>query len=97
MTLIGYGRFQLQDLLHGEEYCRFDGSRAKVCDEQPFRDAHGCCNHPYLPEHVLVWIDWTTSNARKVLLRRTALAHAVTPEQARRIAARLRQRKQQSA
>jgi len=94
---IGYGRFQLQDLLPGEVFARFDGSLAKVCKEQPYRKPQACCNHPFLPDHFWVWIDWNTSNARKVFLHSTALAHAVTAEQARRIAGRILQRKEQSA
>ncbi len=68
---IGFGRFQLQDFLPGELFSRFDGSLARVCDPQP-----------PITEHVQVWLDYGTSNARKELLHRTALAYAISEEQA---------------
>jgi hypothetical protein len=96
---IGYGRFYLEDLLPGEEFARFDGSLAKVCEQQPYRQPPPLpiCNHPYLPDLFWVWVDYGTSNARKTFLHQSALVHAVTPEQARAIEARLRKRKGQSA
>jgi hypothetical protein len=91
---LGYGRFHLQDLLPGEEFARYDGSRAKVCDSQPYRTPQPICNHPYLPDHIQVWTDYGTSNAMKVFLHGTALVHALTPGQAKRIAARITKRKE---
>jgi len=90
---IGFGHFRLEDLLAGEEFARFDGSRAKVCPDQPYQQPQPICNHPYLPDHFQVWIDYGTSNAMKVLLHRTALVHALTVEQARAIEARRQERK----
>lgn len=88
--LIGYGQFHLEDFRFGERFCRFDGSIARVCDEQPYRQRQPTCNHPYLPDHLLVWINEGTSNAMKVIVHRRALVHAETPEQARAIEARRR-------
>lgn len=93
---VGYGRFRLDDLLPGEECARADGSRAKVCEEQPYRQSQGGCNQPFLPHHVWVWIDYGTSNARRVFLHRTALVHALSPEQAQAIQKRHQQRKEPS-
>jgi hypothetical protein len=70
---IGYGRYRLEDFLPGDLFARYDGSLALVCDPQPF---------PPPPDHIQVWVDHGTSNARKVMLHRTALAFAVTEEQA---------------
>jgi len=63
--LIGYGRFHLEQLLPGEEFARYDGSRGCVDPHQP-------CT----PEYIPVWIDLGTSNARRTLLHRHALVHA---------------------
>lgn len=82
---LGYGRFQLEDLLPGEEFARYNGTLAKVCEQQPYRELQRGCNQPFLPDHFWVWIDYGTSNARKTFLHRTALAHALTAEQARNI------------
>jgi hypothetical protein len=90
---VGYGRFQLQDLLPGEHFARVDGTLAKVCEVQPYQQPSRACNHPYLPDHVLVWTGSGTFNAEKVLLHRTALVHAVTADHARRITARIKRRK----
>lgn len=70
---IGYGRYRLEDFLPGERFARDDGSLALVCDPQPF---------PLSADQIQIWVDRGTSNARKVLLHRTALAYAVTEEQA---------------
>jgi hypothetical protein len=70
---IGYGRYRLEDFLPGELFARYDGSLALVCELQPF---------PPPADHIQVWVDHGTSNARKVMLHRTALAFAVTEEQA---------------
>jgi hypothetical protein len=75
--LIGYGQFHLDQLLPGEEFARYDGSRAKI---DPLT--------PPLGDYLTVWIDLNTSNARRVLLHRHALVHAWTAEQARMITAR---------
>jgi hypothetical protein len=73
---IGYGRYRLEDFLPGELFARYDGSLCLVCDPQPSS----------LPaDRIQVWIDHATSNARRVILHRTALAHAVTEEHAWRI------------
>lgn len=48
---IGYGRFCLEDLIPGEEFARFDGTPAKLCEQQPYREPQPICNHPYLPDH----------------------------------------------
>ena len=68
---IGFGRFQVQGSGPGELFSRFDGSLARVCNPQPA-----------LAEHVQVWVDYGACNARKKLLHRTALAHAISEEQA---------------
>ena len=70
---IGYGRYHLEDFLPGELFARYDGSLGIVCDPQPVT-AH--------TDHIQVWADHGTSNARRILLHRTALAYAVTEEQA---------------
>ena len=75
------------DFQPGEVFARFDGSLALVCDPQP---------KPLTGDRIQVWVDHGTSNARRVLLHRTALAHAVSEEQARQIERRraeLRQRR----
>jgi hypothetical protein len=70
---IGCGRYCLEDFLPGELFARYDSSLGLVCDPQPF---------PPPADHIQVWIDHGTSNARKVMLHRTALAYAVREEQA---------------
>ncbi len=77
---LGYGRFQLADFQPGECFARFDGTLAKVAERQP----------PGRPDHVLVWHNHQTSNAEQLWLHRTALAHAISLEQARRIAQRMK-------
>ena len=77
-THIGYGPFQLQDFRPGEYFARFDCTLAKVIDRQP----------PGRPDHILVWNNHETSNAERLWLHRTALAYAVSAEQARMIAHR---------
>ena len=67
-THLGYGRYHLEDFLPGELFARYDGSLARVCDPQP---------SPPPADRIQVWVDHGTSNARKVLLHRTALAYAV--------------------
>ncbi len=79
---LGYGRFRLEDFLPGEEFARFDGGLARVCDPQP---------SPPPADRVLVWIDVGTSNARKLLLHRTALAYALSAEHARTVESRRRE------
>lgn len=86
--LIGYGPFRLEDLQWGEEFCRFDGSLARICPHQPYRQLNPITRTLLLPDHLLVWIHYGTSNATKVLLHRTALAYVLTADQARRIEAR---------
>jgi hypothetical protein len=87
-THLGYGQFHLADLLPGEEFARYDGSPGKVCNRQPYRTLNPTPQHLLLPDHIQVWIDYGTSNARKVFLHRTALVRALCPEQARAIEAR---------
>ena len=70
---IGFGQFQLQDFLPGELFARFDGSLALVCDPQPIVGAVG---------RIQVWLDHGTQNARREFLHRTAIAHAISEEQA---------------
>lgn len=70
---IGYGRFHLQDFGPGDLFARFDGSLALVCDPQPV---------PPLSDRIQVWLNHGTMNARKEWLHKTALAHAVSEEQA---------------
>ena len=72
-THLGYGRFELQDFLPGDLFSRFDGSLARVCDPQPL-----------LPQsdHIQVWLDHGTINARKEWLHKTALGYAVSEAQA---------------
>lgn len=91
---LGYGPFRLEDLLPDEPFARFDGSLARVCMHQPFRILNPAPGHLLLPDHLLVWVHDGTSNATKVFLHRTALAYALTPEQARTIQARIRKRKE---
>ena len=79
---LGYGRFQLADFQPGECFARFDGTLAKVADPQP----------PGRPDHILVWNNHKTSNAEQLWLHRTALAYAVSPEQARTLAQRQRKK-----
>ena len=82
---IGYGRFQLQDFAPGAVVARFDGSLALICDPQP-----------KVPnsERIQVWVDHGTSNARKEWLHKTALAHAVSEEQAMAIERRRQEDKE---
>lgn len=75
---LGFGRFQLADFQPGEYFARFDGSLAKVIDPQL----------PGRPDHILVWNHHKTTSAERLWLHRTALAYAVSPEQARMIARR---------
>src|SRR5438132_12101887 len=91
---LGYGRFQLADLLPGEQFARFDGSLAKVCHKQMHRTLNPTPGHLHLPDHIAVWINWDTSNATTVLLHCTTLVHALTPEQAKQIDARIKRRKE---
>ena len=84
---LGYGPFQLADFAVGEQFARHDGTLAKVAERQP----------PGRPEHVLVWNNHGSSNAERLWLHRTALAYAVLPEQARRIARRIRSRKRRGS
>ncbi len=92
-THLGYGPFTLEDLLPGEEFARFDGTLAKVCEHQPYRTLNPAPRQLHLPDHVLVWVHWRTSNAATVLLHRTACAYALSPEQAQRIGARAKRRR----
>lgn len=89
-TLIGYGRFHLEDFRRGESFARYDGSLACVCLHQPYQTLNPAPRALYLPDHVLVRINEGTSNAMTVLLHRRAIVHAVTPEQARVIENRIR-------
>ena len=75
-THLGYGRFQLADFQPSELFARFDGTLAKVADPQP----------PGRPDHILVWNNYETGHAERLWLHRTALAYAVSPEQARMLA-----------
>ena len=84
---LGYGPFQLADFRLGECFARFDGALAKVVDPQP----------PGRADHVLVWNNHGTSNAERLWLHRTALAYAVSPDQAQRIARRIRRRKKRGS
>jgi len=54
-------------------FARHEGSLALVCHPQPFLAQ---------ADHIQLWVDHGTSNSRKVMLHRTALAYAVTEEQA---------------
>jgi hypothetical protein len=91
---IGFGRFRLEDLLPGESFARFDGTLARVCRQQRHRTLNPTPRHLHLPDHILVWIHDGTSNATRVYLHCSALAYALTPEQARTIQARVRRRKE---
>ena len=77
-THLGFGRFKLADFQPGELFARFDGTLAKVADSQP----------PGRPDHILVWNNYETGHAERLWLHRTALAYAVSPEQARKVARR---------
>lgn len=77
-THLGFGRFQLAVFQPGELFARFDGTLAKVIDPQPLGR----------PDHIFVWNNHNTSNAERLWLHRTALAYAVTAEQARIVAQR---------
>ena len=92
-THIGFGRFRLEQFCPGEFFARFDGTLCKVCERQPQRTLNPTPPHLLLPDHLQVWIEWGTSNATKVYLHRTALAHAISVEQARLIEARERERR----
>ena len=83
---LGYGRFELGDFAIGDLFARYDGSLAMVCDPQPVGR----------PDHIYVWINHGTSNAERVWLHRTALAYAVTEEQAWTIERRRRQAEEAS-
>ena len=85
---IGFGRFRLEHFRGGEVFARYDGSLARVCEDQPYLERR--------PDHILVWIDCGTGNARRVLLHRTALAHATCSEQAAHLERRIRRRGEQS-
>lgn len=87
--LIGYGQFHLEDFRPGEQFCRYDGSLGRVCERQPYLEPQHHCNHPYLPDHLMVWLNVGTSNATRDILHRRAIVHAVTPEQARDIERRI--------
>ena len=54
------------------------GTLAKVIDPQPSGR----------PDHIYVWNNHNTSNAERLWLHKTALAYAVTAEQARALAKR---------
>lgn len=71
-THLGYGPFRLGDFLPGELFARYDGSLARVCDPQP----------PGRPGYLRVWIAYGTSNAERTWLHKTALAYAISEEQA---------------
>lgn len=92
-THIGFGCFRLEDLKAGELFARFDGSLAKVCTRQMHRTLNPTPRALHLPDHIAVWIDYDTSNAARVFLHRTARVHALSIDQARTIAARIRRRR----
>ena len=71
-THLGYGRFQLADFAAGDLFARHDGSLARVCDPQPAGR----------PDHIYVWTNHGTINAERVWLHKSALAYAVSEEQA---------------
>ena len=79
-THIGYGTFRLQDFEPGEYFARFDGSLAQVCESQPYRE--------HMPDHVQVRVDRHTANDRKIMLHKTARAHAIELDQAKTVQAR---------
>ena len=85
---IGFGRFHLEQFALGDEFRRYDGSLCRLCAKQPYQEPQPLCNHPYMPDHLMVWVDIETSNARQMFFHRHALVHAVTREQARTIEAR---------
>ena len=86
---IGYGTFHLEWFQPGEPFARFDGSPAEVCRHQPQLRLNPTPPHLLLPDHIQVWIHVGTSNATKVYFHRHALVHAVSPEQARLMQARI--------
>lgn len=71
-THLGYGPFQLADFAPDELFARHDGSLARVCDPQPAGR----------PDHICVWTGYGASNAERVWLHKTALAYAISEEQA---------------
>ena len=79
-THIGYGTFRLQDFEPGEYFARFDGSLAQVCESQPYRE--------HMPNHVQVRVDRHGANDRKIMLHRTAQAHAVSLDEAKAVQVR---------
>lgn len=81
-SLIGYGRFYLEQFHAGEHFARFDGSIGMVDPRSPRSG-----------DHIPVWIDLGTSNARKRLFHRHAIVHAVTRDQARLVSIRTRKTK----
>jgi hypothetical protein len=88
--LIGYGRFHLEQFQPGEQFARFDGSLGQVCKDQPYQQLHPVSGLPWMPNYLLAWIDYGTSNAFKILLHRHAFVHAVSADQARLLEARSR-------
>ena len=71
-THIGYVPFHLAEFGVDGLFARFDASLAKGCDPQPMGR----------PNHVQVWVEFGTSNARKEWLHKTAQAFAINEEQA---------------
>jgi hypothetical protein len=90
----GRGQFLVEDLQLGEEFVRYDGSLARLCEEQPYRQPGPIGKRPYLPDHFLVWVRCGTAKAMRVFLHRTSRAGALTPEQAQSIEQRKAARKQ---
>jgi hypothetical protein len=84
-TSLGFGTFRLRDFLPGEEYRASDGTLCRVYDVQP---SH-CI-------YLRVWVSVNTANAMKVLRHPTAQAFATSPEQARRVVQRVRQRQRRT-
>src|SRR5438552_2798017 len=69
-SLIGYGRFHLENFRRGEQFARHDGSIGRVCEDQPFLEPQPNCNQPFLPDHLWVWINEGTCNATRTFLHR---------------------------
>lgn len=84
-STLGFGVFRLQDLLPGEDFFGSDGTPCRVCEGQQF-----------LPDYVQAWWSVGTANAVKKLLHRTAQVFGTSPEQARKIRRRVRDRQRRA-
>jgi hypothetical protein len=78
---IGYGAFELQDLVPGEEFFAQDGTPGKVADEQRL-----------WPDHVEVFLGVSAESTIRLVRPPSMRVFGTSLEQARRIARRVAQR-----